>query len=1597
MLFFRQLGALFVKNWIVLAKHPLVNLLRCLIMPVACGIFLAYAQVFLAKPQNNGLGSMIPIHPLVEVFEGSLQLIWSDDTGGAGVLKPEDIMSRVTRGFSSKQLKAVHKVDSDDIADVCQQNYNGVSDCFASITFNTAPEPGSNAPFNYTITVDQNINFVDTKHHSGDTEVRLLPLQWAIESAIMELDTNVTPATPLEWPFTEDTNAEEIIGIRLGYVSFVSSLLVIVFAVCYIGISYHLPGTAVAERASGLTGHMKAMGLLDSARVISWHLSLSLAYLPAWIIIAVIWQVKVFSGTSVGYMIIIHLLFGLCLASWSLFIMAPFGKSPQLAAIVSTAAALAAVGAGMAVSSITTWTAFIISIFFPPFFYPIAIKCISDFEVNRIPTSATALDPESADNLILWPLLLAAAITVFLWPVVGVLWEHWLYDPRNSSDGAGCCGRRQKNGNPDKHVVPPDTAISVRNLGKDFRTSWFKGKKGIVTAISDLSLDVPKHGIFVLLGPNGAGKSTAMSILGGLMGRTRGSVLFEGGVEQLPRGSIGLVPQKNVLFPELTCYQTLRLWRAVKPQYDDGSADEDIVQLLRDCDLDSKVHYNAGSLSGGQKRKLQLAIGLVGDSKILLVDECTSGVDPLSRRSIWKILLNAVRDDRTIVLTTHFLDEADLLADEIAVLATPGKLVSHGNPVVLKSTLGEGYTMRVVYSCTSEKVQLIDSEGLLDAIRPLAPQAHVSASGPNELSYHLKTNDPSVVRQVLEVVERMRHALQIESYSVSATSIEDIFLDLMRDEEQKQSEIEKSGEDSASELPEIPATAAPLQLKNGTQRSVLGQAFTIFHKRALILRRSWLAPLIAIAIVLIPSIVTLGYVPKTAQSCIITDTSFPPEAVSLPDALQYVLGGFPDDGILLSPPGLLDAFGNDTTGTLYARNLTENVADNATFIHEITDRFSTLLFGGVSVDLNTGVSLVAWEARGPSTGMFLLNTVSNLLYNRALNDTGRTPAQPKRVNVSLGTFPQKSSGSLDYLQWAAFFAAAVAIYPAFFTLYVAQERRSSVQAMQLSNGLSNPAGLWLGHMFFDSIFSIVVSTILVGVFSAKSTLFVGLGYLWFIMVLHGFTGTLFAYCITIVVNSPLAAFASFAAYQTIIFLLYLAGYLLSLTYGKAVESGHAINAIHFTLSLLSPALNVARAGFVSVNLFSLLCHGDQVVSTSSMGSVTRYGGPILYLILHGILLFFFLIWVDSGSAMRHKLLALHRRREGPSPSTAFPRPDVLSEREALNQSDDALRVLDVSKTFGTNKVVDSVSFGVAQDTIFALLGPNGAGKTTTFNMIRGDLRPDRGDILINGRSIVRHTQGARHSLGVCPQFTAIDAQLTVREHLHVYARLKGLRRGEEVRRDVDALMQATGLDLYADRMANKLSGGNQRKLALAIALIGNPSVVLIDEFSTGIDAKMKRDMWSTLKNLAVGKAIVITTHSMEEASTLANKVGILAKRMLAIGTNESLVERYATYLVHFPCRTRQDLVRAQEIMSHIPGARMADDVATRFEVPISAGEGKPGMSLAELFGILAERGAGEYAVEKASLESVFMKVIRENEVEEGDGEARAVKERWWRV
>ncbi|KAH9830408.1 uncharacterized protein C8Q71DRAFT_862423 [Rhodofomes roseus] len=1621
-LFWRQLSVLVWKNFIVLSKHPWLNIVRCLLLPIGYAVFLSAAQFFLHKPNNFGLGTSTPVPRLLEQYDGSLPLVWVDGTNGSGTPSADAIMNQVMLPFNSKQRANVKLVASpEEVPSACPENFIGLSRCYSVIVFNflpTAGDPDSvKQVLNYTLRADSGLSFIDVVKHTSSVEERLMPLQWAVDSAYIELVTGSTPYRPYEWPFTQTDNTEQYTAIRLSYLRGTRMILVIAHFIAFVGIAYQLPGAFAGERAYLLTSHMKAMGLMDSARITSWHFSMSLVNLPGWIAVAVIWRFRIFTATNVGITLLIHILLGLILASWSFFIATPFGKSPQLAAIVSAVVACILAIVTLVIGNVSNVLAVIITLAFPPGFYIFAIRSVVGFELHQVGANLVKGDPDN--NVMLLPIIIAAIADIFIWPCLAVILESWLYDAKNLSKS---WKRKHSTAEERAPLIPPDVAISMKHLGKDFKTSRFMGRKTIVSAVEDLSLDIPKTGIFVLLGSNGAGKSTTMSILAGLLGRTRGSVTFEGGVDRPPLGTIGLVPQKNVLFPELTCYQTLRLWKAIKPPRDGVSDDEDIEQLLRDCDLGKKIHYNASALSGGQKRKLQLAIGMVGGAQILLVDECTSGVDPLSRRALWKIL-SSVRYDRTVVFTTHFLDEADLLGDTVAVLAAPGRLVAQGTPVALKSRYGDGYNVQVSFD-TEQPLEKPSSDAsqLLDVIRPFAPSAYAVSAGLAEVTYFLQTKDPWVVHKVLEVIQQEHEAGRLGSYSVANTSMEDVFLTLMNANQSFSPDFHpksldgstfsthdstlKSNSDfsqkahlrsssySSVSLPMLSyEKTSELNLTNGRRKSVFGQALTIFYKRFLIARRSWLSPVLMILITAAGASIPLWFMSGlAAPTCVQPLKTVYPTQLYVPwsPLVSLMSSKIPGKRVLQYPPGLIE-----TLGPSFGGIPVHNFQDNASFVNYVNQNYRNLSMGGVSLDYDTGATLIAWEATPPGlTGLSLLNLASNLLYDHALNETNTVATRVIAANYEkLAGF---DSGILVMLKFMAFFGAALSVFPAFFGLYVSKERRSAVQAMQFSNGLSNPAGLWLGHLMFDSIFAVFIATLIIVIYAFASNQFAALPFFWLVLVLYGIVGALFSYTISLAVPSPLAAFAATAGYQAVMFLLYLAGFLLTATYATVTSESRDLTFIHFFVAILSPIANAVHAAFVSLNLFSLLCTNAPATAASE-AMPSRFGGPIIYLFVYLFVLFGILVWVDSGAI-------LPRKKTAKAATSAFVRRfsrksfqaskhGVYEEAMKVATSDDTLRVLNVVKAYGSpnNRVVDNASFGVSQNTVLALLGPNGAGKTTTFNMIRGDVIPDSGDVLINGISVVKNPRTARLALGVCPQFTAIDSELTVREHLVVYGRLKGLKPGVELERNVEALLHGTSLHQYADRLAARLSGGNQRKLALAIALMGNPAVVLIDEFSSGVDAKMKRDMWDTLRSVAGGKAIVITTHSMEEASALATKVGILAKKMLAVGTTETLAERYATYEVHFSCRTRDEIVRARILMSQLPGARMADDVATRFEVPID-----DGMSLARLFGVLSSQDElTEFSIEKAGLESVFLKVIRENAIQEED--SRTSKGRWWRI
>ena len=607
------------------------------------------------------------------------------------------------------------------------------------------------------------------------------------------------------------------------------------------------------------------------------------------------------------------------------------------------------------------------------------------------------------------------------------------------------------------------------------------------------------------------------------------------------------------------------------------------------------------------------------------------------------------------------------------------------------------------------------------------------------------------------------------------------------------------------------------------------------------------------------------------------------------------------------------------------------------------------------------------------------------------------------------------------LQLIIYFGLAMAAYPAFFALYPTLERLRNVRQLHYSNGVRSIC-LWSAYLSFDFMIVLAASILATIIFRGVSDAWYHPEYLFVVFFCYGIASTLLSYVVSLFSQSQLASFAFAAGGQAVMFLLYFIAYLSVVTYAPPTKIDDYLLVTHFTIGLITPSGNLVRALFVALNVFSTLCEGKTTVP-SYPGRITLYGGPILYLIGQSFFLFGILLWWDSGSVW-----AKIRRKQYRSEDDEEADPlddEIAAEIKRISASpDDGLRVQHISKAYGSNLAVQDVTFGVKRGEVFALLGPNGAGKSTTISLIRGDILPSHnsGDIYVEDVALSKNRAAARNHLGVCPQVDACD-QMTVLEHLRFYARVRGV---EDVEMNVQEIINAVGLGPFQHRMAAKLSGGNKRKLSLGIALTGNPSVLLLDEPSSGMDVCAKRVMWKTLASVVPGRSLVLTTHSMEEADALADRAGIMGKKMLALGTSEGLRKKHGDrYHVHVIMRTAphtsdEDMNRTKDWISrHLEGAEVEPRTfhgQLRFSVPASrsvvqefkspdgetdmvqsSNEKGPNRSgVGALFTLLEthkeELGFEFYSVSQTTLDQVFLSIVGKHNIEE-ENYGQVVKKR----
>ena len=218
----------------------------------------------------------------------------------------------------------------------------------------------------------------------------------------------------------------------------------------------------------------------------------------------------------------------------------------------------------------------------------------------------------------------------------------------------------------------------------------------------------------------------------------------------------------------------------------------------------------------------------------------------------------------------------------------------------------------------------------------------------------------------------------------------------------------------------------------------------------------------------------------------------------------------------------------------------------------------------------------------------------------------------------------------------------------------------------------------------------------------------------------------------------------------------------------------------------------------------------------------------------------------------------------------------------------AIKTVGLVKQYGTVTAVDRLDLEIHHGELFSLLGVNGAGKTTTIKMLTCLTNPTAGDAFVCGHSVTEEAEQVKHLIGVSPQETAVAPNLTVKENLELMCGIYGFGR-EKTNAKLQELTKQFGLDTVLHRRISKLSGGWQRRVSIAMALIGEPQVLFLDEPTLGLDVLARHDLWDVIRSLKGRTTIILTTHYMEEAEALSDRIGIMKDgRLLALGTAEAL-------------------------------------------------------------------------------------------------------------
>ncbi|XP_056305293.1 phospholipid-transporting ATPase ABCA3 [Danio aesculapii] len=1162
--------------------------------------------------------------------------------------------------------------------------------------------------------------------------------------------------------------------------------------------------------------------------------------------------------------------------------------------------------------------------------------------------------------------------------------------------------------------------VKIKRLAKVFKV----GNK-TKEAVRDLTLNMFEGQITVLLGHNGAGKTTTLSMLTGLFPPSSGRAYINGyDICQdmaLIRRSLGLCPQHDVLFDNLTVREHLLFYTQLKG-YPREKIPGEVDRIIRILNLEDKRNARSKTLSGGMRRKLSIGIALIGDSKVVMLDEPTSGMDPSARRATWDLLQGEKRG-RTILLTTHFMDEADLLGDRIAIMAS-GELQCCGSPLFLKNKYGAGYHMVIV------KDAFCNVSEITRLVHMYVPDATLESSAGAELSYILPKESTSRFELLFAELEMNRDELGIASYGASVTTMEEVFLRvgklvdssldiqaiqlpaLQYQHERRSHDWTMDDSSSISGMTDvtdftdsctmISEDGSNIKLNTGA-RLYMQQFYAMFLKRALYSWRNWK---VMVAQFLVPLIFTVLAL-VVARSL--------PSSHSSPQ-LRLALKQYGQTHV----PVAVEANSGPLASLLAEIYTTQLPSQNAIAATNITDFSEYVLYnaqreGGafnehcvVGAAFRNRDVIGYFNNQGYHTPATALMLVDNALFKLLAgpNASIQTGNDPMPRNVSETAQSQLSESQTGFAIAINLMYGMASLASTFALLLVSERSVKSKHVQQVSGVyLTN---FWFSALLWDLInflLPCLLMLVVFRVFSVKA--FVAQNHLvdvLLLLLLYGWAVIPLMYLLSFLFSTAATAYTRLTIFNIISgTATFLAVTIMTIPELNLLHLSHLLDKVFLIfpnyclgMSFTEFYQNYEMITFCTSSPFAkYICEYYNITYQMNYFSMEEpgVGRFLVALSLQGVV-FIILLFLIELRCIRLLLNLCRRRRKALLLAEEALQPedrDVAEERKRVLECQPVVEsmvgsplvVQELSKMYSGGQsllAVDRLSLAVGKGECFGLLGFNGAGKTTTFKMLTGDESITSGDAFIDGYSILTDVKKVQQRIGYCPQFDAVLDHMTGRETLSMYARLRGIPE-KYVTACVENVLRSLLLEPHADKLVRSYSGGNKRKLSAGMALIGGPPVIFLDEPSTGMDPVARRLLWDAItRTRESGKAIIITSHSMEECEALCTRLAVMVNgQFKCLGSPQHLKSKFGsgyTLLAKVRVETELEEMDLQLfkdfIESTFPGSLLKDEHQGMVHYHLT----DKTLTWAQVFGVLEtakeKYSIEDYCVSQISLEQVFL-------------------------